>query len=340
MITYKYAYDSKSQIVDIESLSTDHSNIALTENYHCIGCGDRLIPKIKGEKRAKHFSHKSKTSKCSKETYLHRLGKDIFFDTYLRCLNEKTPFTIELSYPRICDKYKKLLKKKCNKGWLKKSHDLTLYFDSIRFETKDEDFIPDLLIYNSKNIEENVYIEIAVTHFLSEKKERSSNLIIEIPVESEEDIERFKSCIITEETASFINFDRNPANISDSECDCSKNMFYCLFVYDSGKCIMKHDFLSTLESEHKKRGKSIKYAKIYNHETAGDDAPPEPGIIFVKLVQQAKERGFHIRNCFICRYSGQNWDEFSDSGAYCKFLKKTCNSNNAVDCKYFRLPKD
>lgn len=338
MIKYKYAYNSNGIIIDIEQLSID-SHIS-NENFSCINCGNTLIPKLKGEGRSKHFAHKSKTIKCSRETYLHHLGKKIFYETYLKCLDENMSFIIEYSYPKICGKYKNLLKKKCNKGWLKKEDDLTINFDAIKFEKKEDDFIPDLLIYNTNNTDKKIYIEIAVTHFLSNKKKRSKNLIIEIPVESEKDIERIESRRITELNASFFNFDRTPAPVSDSECDCSKKMFYCLFVYDSGKCIMKHEHLLTLEAERNKKGQIIKYSKIYNREQSYYDDEPEPGMIFVNLVHQAHERGFYLKNCFLCKYSGENWDAFSKHGAYCKIDKKAYNSNKAVDCDKFRLPKN
>ena len=60
------------------------------------------------------------------------------------------------------------------------------------------------------------------------------------------------------------------------------------------------------------------------------------GSVYVDLLAEAQEKGFPVRNCFLCRYGAVNWDSFSDQGAFCKITRRSVNSNLAVSCEKFR----
>ncbi len=96
MPQYRYAYDEKGSLIDITQLPQDRS--ALGDYYICIGCGERLIPKTKAQKKEKHFAHKAENATCTRETYLHKLAKQTFFEVYLHCLGNVQPFIIELTH--------------------------------------------------------------------------------------------------------------------------------------------------------------------------------------------------------------------------------------------------
>jgi hypothetical protein len=327
MPQYRYAFNDSQQVIDIFDLPQNHHEI--TSTFTCIACGTPLIAKTKGERRERNFAHKSKLT-CNQETYLHRLAKHTFYNVYKECLETNEPYSIMLTYPRICVKFATVLGRRCDLNKMYKTHDLTDYYDGIKLEQRDDSFIPDVLIYNTTVPDRKIYIEIAVTHFLSEEKKKSKNRIIEIPIEEEGHIERIRARRLTEQEASFVNFDRPSTAIPDEECECAWKKYYYLFIYKSGKCFMGEGTIREIESKRRKVGESVKYTKLVTQAQYG-----EPGRMFQQLVIEARQRGYPVRNCFVCRFAGQNWDSFSDDPIYCKKFKETCTSNKGAECGSF-----
>ena len=165
MVQYLYAVTEDKQIVS----AIDLAGHTITEKYTCISCENELTAKVNGKKLAPHFAHKIQIE-CNGETYLHKLAKLTFYNTYIKCINDGKPYTIELKQTKECRKYKSLLFKNCNLGEFEKKHNLINYYSNIVMEKRDGEFIPDLLLSSNKNPKDKIYIEIAVTHFLSEKK--------------------------------------------------------------------------------------------------------------------------------------------------------------------------
>ena len=71
------------------------------KNYLIPAFGNQVLSKIKKP----HFAHKT-VLECNGETYLHRLGKRAFFETYQKCLAENEPFYITFHVPKKCQKFK------------------------------------------------------------------------------------------------------------------------------------------------------------------------------------------------------------------------------------------
>jgi len=329
MPKYRYAYDKTGRVVDIFQLTQNRSE--LSDKFICFGCGESLIAKIKGEQREKHFAHKVVNASCTEETYIHKLAKETFFEEFSRCMESEKPFTIELTYPKICSKFEKELGHSCQVGTLTKAYDLTQYYNRIRLEKKDGEFVPDLIIFNAKDEKKKVYIEMAVTHFLSEKKEKSGNRIIEIPIETQSDIDKFRERKLTKSNANFFNFDEKSYPATDAECNCAMRAHYCFFVYKSGKCFLDYDSLAKIEAKRNKLSKSIKYSRVILTDTDYNSSWFRASM-FEESVIEAHRWGLLKKNCFLCRYSGVGYIE----AIFCKFLKKECGSNEAVACQYFR----
>ena len=104
MAKYRYAFNEDGDVVDAMNLV--RVNGVVEGTYRCMGCDRVMIPKVKGDKRAKHFAHQSSEDACGKESYLHHLAKQVFFDTYTTCLatwlncpilRESTPLLLEQS---------------------------------------------------------------------------------------------------------------------------------------------------------------------------------------------------------------------------------------------------
>ena len=131
-IKYQYAKNSSGELVDINIINKDCNN----EKYFCIACKQELIPKL-GDKRIHHFAHKIDTYNCSKETYLHELGKKIFYEIYLQCLNTNEPFYIVTSLinslSMTCKYNVRNQSKNCTKNAINK-YDLLSSFRNIEYE--------------------------------------------------------------------------------------------------------------------------------------------------------------------------------------------------------------
>jgi competence CoiA-like predicted nuclease len=68
-------------------------------DFICLGCDNILIAKVNGKIKQPHFAHKS-IQECNGETYLHRLGKQVFFEVYQKCLEENEPFILLFMFLR------------------------------------------------------------------------------------------------------------------------------------------------------------------------------------------------------------------------------------------------
>jgi len=68
---------------------------------------------------------------------------------------------------------------------------------------------------------------------------------------------------------------------------------------------------------------------------------PRPKEIFNDCVKKAYKKFPQLRNCYLCRYHAENnSNNFEDhKPIFCKFLKESCDSNNAVSCQYFKIEK-
>ena len=51
------------------------------------------------------------------------------------------------------------------------------------------------------------------------------------------------------------------------------------------------------------------------------------------MVRESHFNGIEIKNCFLCRYHGLDGLENS---IFCKYLKKSTSSNEAIECKFYK----
>lgn len=324
MPTYRYAFDAEGHIADALELPADH---ALHNGpFACAGCGNQVIAKTKGEHRVKHFAHKARVE-CNEETYLHRLAKRTFREVYTDCLDHGEPFLIELRHRATCDRHADVFATPCDGGTVWRDHDLTRYYDGIKEEQRDGEFIPDLLLYNTTGKNGTVYIEMAVTHELSEKKWESGQRIIELKIKHAGDIAHIREKRLGRGDGLFLNFAAKPVTLTAAECDCAARR-YC--------CLMPHITLDTLAGDRLQRGDHLTYVRVHDSRYA---YPPEPGDLFRQMVEDAHKEGVRLKNCYLCRYQGDNWLRERRKPIYCKLRKMTGNSNEAVSCPKF-WPRD
>lgn len=332
MIKYKYAKNENDILVNINNIDKLDRN---KSKFFCIVCENELIAKL-GKIKTHHFAHKNIVT-CSGETYLHLLGKQIFFDNFTDCLNNKKPFFIELYQKIFCDYYQNDFKLNCNLEEKLIKFDITKFFNKIVLEKKEDSFIPDLMLI-SKSGEDKIFIEIAVTHLSNDKKLSSKYRIIEIKLNDEEDLEPIRNNLLSikDENIKFKNFKTKPLVEPICNGNCKYNYNFLVLDHD-GRCLLKQKNLKEIKIELSKFGNKIKKYKILDNEyytlLYGD--------IFKINIAKFYKENLKVRNCFICRYHAENsYSDFYEQKTYsifCKFLKIRCTSNQAVNCTSFRV---
>lgn len=336
MVQYRYGMNSSGVVVTADSLA----GTVIDDTFTCLGCEQPLIARVNGKVQRPHFGHKPRVE-CSGETYLHRLAKRVFQETYEKCLETGAPFTIAFSTPRICSKFKSLTGQYCELGEDQHEYDLTRYYTDLRVETRDGQFIPDVSLHSQTRPDELIYIEIAVSHFLSEAKENSAKRIIEIPIRTEDDVEVIHTAKLTPEIASFKGFFPEACVVPDAECRCAKERLFAFYVFKSGKAYLDEGPLERLRSKVQNLGAELAYVNVVSDCKAVDVFDRMRGFLFTTQVELAYRREVPIKNCYLCRYHGKNWDASTNESIFCKTYRKSCKSNQAAECDRYRpIPVD
>jgi hypothetical protein len=317
-IKYKYALSEDGLVLNVNNLSEEDRR-----DYECLGCGNVLrpvLPKI----RKKHFRHKVNHD-CSLETYLHRMGKKLFVETYEKCLQQGIPYLIEYTVPIICDFCKH---GPCEKDDEKTTYDLTKAFTSISEEQRDEEFTPDVLLKTKSG--KKIYIEIAVTHESSSNKINSGIRIIEFFLPEEEDLYIFKQTKISIFHDAIETFNLNPTPINKKlKNQCHKEISY-FTVLNNGKC--RINTVAIYEFDRIKNTSQDYITKV----------PCSSFYTFVEELEKAFLKGVKVKNCFLCRYHANNSLGLPEETEpmFCKFHESAKNSNTAANCENYRPDKN
>lgn len=316
VIKYRYAYNC-NRFVDANNL--ERQNLSGKEVFKCVGCDNILIP-VLGKKRQKHFRHKTEIN-CSFETYLHRLAKMTFYRVYQDCLQQNKPYSITINQTKVCNYYQQDFLVNCNFGIGNYTFNLTKYFSEVYLETRQDSFIPDLLLTNKRG--DKLFVEIAVTHKASDHKRESEFRIIELNIANEDDLKIVENTNLKiSEKVSFFNFKTElVGNFCQGKCrkelrplsSCHVK-YNCLILYNSGNDEIIETDLDGIAKLRK--DKNIKYWEF---------------------ITDPKYKYRVVRDCFSCRYHYQN--RYPTLSITCLFLDKLCNSNEAINCSYFRPGK-
>lgn len=180
-ITCRYAYDENHNVVDINDVTKENRK---WHQYFCMGCGKELVAKL-GEHNRHHFAHRVKLegSECSKETYLHKLGKYLF----QKWFETNSAFRIALGQECRCsegDNCPLFSESKC-RDFGNISYDLKKYYTICTPEKKYDGYVADLLLEDEAGKYPPVFIEIFCKHKCTDEKIHSKHRIIEIKVEAE-----------------------------------------------------------------------------------------------------------------------------------------------------------
>lgn len=328
MIKYKYAYNSHKKIICIDEVSRENSDN--NEKYNCISCSNELIPRI-GKQNKRHFAHKV-TIECNGQTYLHKLGKELFEKHYNNCVENHIPFWLKLNQQKYCNCLDTEFNRKCYLGMELVEIDLTKYYKKIAVEQIEGEFIPDLKLTHN-DPKNQIFIEIAVTHRSTEKKLDSDIRILELKVDEESDLDVIKQHEISEDNPKIkiINFNRTEINEIKTAANCDKEA-ELFIVYKSGKCFIKTLPINKIQSERSR----LRYSTIFSSIKSQ---------FFENHVIDAYRQNLISKNCYLCANHAKakpSWDildQIDNMGKaiYCYKNKTRCNSNDAIECIDFRF---
>lgn len=204
-----YAIDASGKLVHVDDVPN-----GLKCGCHCPCCNERLEAQNAGERKTHHFSHASGCD-CSGayESMLHLLAKEKVMSAFL----EGGEFWIEYSFSEVCDHLSNcpladIYNNPNCKAYVDKRFDLKKLYDRCEQE-RPYDSIKrrsDLKIYSSVNPSlPPIYLEFCVTHASDVEKLHSGEKIIEIKIDSNEDVENIitNACIRACEKISFYGFE-------------------------------------------------------------------------------------------------------------------------------------
>lgn len=330
-LPHNYSY-ANNPIGELIHVTTAQRN----EDYFCPICGDLMIPH-KGKVRRWHFVHK-KAKNCSSESYLHQLAKYkikqafLYSEHFLLSYNAKAICSCDcpfIGYPK-CDGEKPV------------EFDLRKFYDSCEIEATYNRFKADLLLSSSTNPKlPPVLIEIMVTHKCTEDKTNNGVRIIEIPIQSEEQIHNIvKDCKLTA-----VRYNHFKYGCSNKNTITLHN-FNKVETFDPVASIKEHreyfNRKNTIVLWLNKQGQFRSF-DCHCYEV-GRKIPPnvhyfisEIATPFKEIFQEFSKRGVRIRNCFLCKFSKQDiWDN-----RLCVLYKKHNLPQkpypyHAVSCPHFR----
>jgi len=318
-IKYRFALSEEGSPIDVNSLTEQDR-----QNYEYLGCGRTLRP-VLGKTRKKHFRHKIDIE-CSPETYLHKMGKILFKETYQRCLEQKQVYLLEYPRPVFCNFCEH---GPCSQGCDDEAatFDLTKAFINIQEEKRDGALIPDLLLTTQNG--DKIYVEIAVTHFCSKQKIAFDTKIIEFNIQEQSDLEVFHLTKISscDYRINLINFRPSPIEINLKN-DCVKDVSYFV-VFPNGECGLYNDKIYKLDYLLNDKNN---YVRNVTNESPDAFLQKDP---FPLELERAYYNEIKVRDCYLCRYHETNSSYIGSKNPrtiLCKLYDMRTQSNYAAGC--------
>lgn len=208
-IQYRFAKDKSGTRIDINDVTSDmQKNV----EFFCISCEAPMCAVINTGHKQRFFRHKVVPLNCNKETYLHRLSKQILKDRF----DHSDTFEIKLYRAHSCDLYSKCTNNSKNENDCCQeeldSFDLKKWYQECIPENRDVEWgmIPDLKLIDTNGTHNPIWLEVFVTHACTENKLNTGARIIEFKIETEEQAIALQKIDIKESTQiTFHNFQRD-----------------------------------------------------------------------------------------------------------------------------------
>lgn len=319
---YRYALNNAGAVVDIFEIDPARRDVGAP--YTCVGCAKPVVTVFPTEK-TKHFRHKHE-EKCSNESYLHKLGKQVFAETYRKALAEGEPFYILQDVDGVCTHFRERYGFGC-KLEVEDEYDLTHRFTRLDIEAPIGEFRADVLLSTASG-REVILVEIAVSHKCEQAKIDFGKRIIEINVDNEADIrELMNPVVIIGRNAIVHNFKEYMVEDDFCKGKCSRKVYVFVLSHQWKTAIVDepmHQAVDKLDNPN--------YAK--HVEIVGYDYISRLEVIKVyrRKVREFYFKGAPIRNCYLCKYHGAS----RSKAVYCKKDGEDYASEQAIQCNVYQ----
>ena len=338
-----YALNGTGQLIDVDNVPVGNKC-----GCFCPACKEPLIAKNQGTKRMHHFAHQSGTE-CDYafESMLHVLAKEKIREAFL----SKSEFWIEFEYKSFCTNFEEckfLRYSECCES-KKQRFNIKLFYDSCEQEVSYDNVNrrSDLKIFSSTNPKRSpIYLEFFVTHASDLEKLHSGNKIIEICIESEDDILRLAENGIVESDSYYGSYYENMEwsfsnikfygfkNKDYKNSHISNNISFVRYIlYKSGKT---RCFQEECNCKRLAKSKASSLLEICVH------TPVSFGIY--EQVRYIGFQKFKIPNCILCK----NYvDSYNGVGKICRLYKylqipqyETIDTARAKTCRCFVIDQE
>jgi hypothetical protein len=290
-----------------------------------------MVPAL-GRARKHHFKHKAgRPQNCADETYLHQLGKLTLFNALSDAIKNNKPFPLKRRQSIICDLHEAKFGTICRSQTRCFSDDLARRFDIVEMEKGVSGFIADLLLTSSETGDKLV-VEIAVTHQSTEEKISSGLSIVEIEINSENDIEALKEGIETSSAnviCHHLPFIEPVQQRCSDPCEVACTL---LLLFDSGKAWYSHT--NSVEA-----ASLISDPSLVTWEVAGERSQRSFLDLFKRFILKQQFQHHHdVRSCLLCSHNGGQKDAHN---IYCSFRgRDVWMSSSACGCLSYHPATD
>lgn len=259
-----------------------------------------------------------------------------FLDYFKDCQQNEQP--IELVYPCIekCESQKcpHLKQGRCVKPSGFDRFDLTEKFDTFIKEEHLDIFSQDLILTNEKKASIRFKFGLRLSEkSVSDDKEKTVQYAVDLDSETPSWSEY--SIIQEGPKVRFLNFEKK------NFLDCNSEFYKAFVLYKNGRCMpLREVRIADI------RKKLIEQSQALREYILVPEARIEQELdvaslkkIFRAAVSVFKLKKNDIKNCFLCKYSGENQYNWDDKGKpiFCKTFRFTCSSGQAVNCDRYRI---
>ncbi|MBQ9236466.1 MAG: topoisomerase DNA-binding C4 zinc finger domain-containing protein [Prevotella sp.] len=185
-VSFGYACDENRIILSIDDINVNYRK---AHKFYCLNCGKEMVASLKDDIRRRHFRHKN-TEDCDFNKYLHNLSEKLIKKVYDDADCFYLEYDIDIECINASCKYKNA---NCIGKKEKRVINLKEFYPSCSIEkgVKGEDgnnYIADILLTGNKPNYPPLLIEIFVSHECTLQKKTSGLRIVELKINTEEDI--------------------------------------------------------------------------------------------------------------------------------------------------------
>lgn len=328
-VQYPFASIEDGSVISIASVDNENRRL---HKYTCPGCKEEFRPRL-GSKRAHCFYHYT-GNRCDINKYIHDTAELVLKQKF----DNEEKFEIVMSVRRECANYQECIFKTDTCSWSEtNTYDLKKHFKECLVEHRYGEFVPDLLLLPKDETKDPIFIEIWNKHKNSEKKANSKYKIIEIKVQSMQELEELPKYPIKEsETVTFSHF-KTVKPIKPEKMEHHVDLIrYMLFErgtsfcgkYQGEKCY-SYGHVSNQKVIFAAIGRVMDFANGPDHDLA-------KGAMREFVTHRARMKGYNPRSCYECVKSlKSNVDsENNESAPTLCCGKDRFTTGEIVECKH------